>query len=61
MKKIYLLLLKKLNLKSLAIIRSLISYDKKGAKRLLNNDAQEAYRDHKNYFSLPPKDPCLKT
>ncbi len=56
MKKIYLLLLKKLNLKSLAIIRSLISYDKKGAKRLLNNDAQEAYRDHKNYFSLllPP-------
>ena len=34
MKKIFLFVLKVFNLKSLAIVRSLISYDKKGAQEL---------------------------
>ena len=50
MKKIYLLILKLFNLKSLAIIRSLISYNKKGSKQLSINDDLEIYKDQKEYF-----------
>jgi len=50
MKKIYLRILKILDLKSLAILRSLISYDKKGAQQLSINDDLEIYNEHKKYF-----------
>ena len=51
MKKIYLFFLKILNFKTLAIIRTLISYNKTAASQLLINDDLEIYNEHKNYFS----------
>ena len=51
MKKIYLFFLKILNLKILALIRTLISYNKEGAHELLKNDDSNAYDEHKIYFS----------
>ena len=56
MKKIYLFFLKILNLKVLAIIRTLISYNKNAANKLLINDDLNIYDEHKKYFSklLPP-------
>tara|TARA_B100000287_G_scaffold375563_1_gene376139 strand:- start:447 stop:1073 length:627 start_codon:yes stop_codon:yes gene_type:complete len=50
MKKIFLFVLKVFNLKSLAIVRSLISYDKKGAQELSKNDNLEIYNEQKDYF-----------
>ena len=51
MKKTYLFFLKLLNLKTLAIIRSLISYNKSTAQQLLINDNLDIYNEHKNFFS----------
>tara|TARA_Y100001970_G_scaffold273205_1_gene371058 strand:+ start:855 stop:1481 length:627 start_codon:yes stop_codon:yes gene_type:complete len=51
MKKIYLYLLKILNLKTLALIRTLISYNKEGAYEMLKNDDLNVYDEHKIYFS----------
>ena len=51
MKKIYLYLLKILNLKTLALIRTLISYNKEGANEMLKNDDLNVYDEHKVYFS----------
>ena len=50
MKK-YIYFLKILNFKTLAIIRTLISYNKTAASQLLINDDLEIYNEHKNYFS----------
>ena len=51
MKKIYLYILKILNLKTLALIRTLISYNKEGAYEMLKNDDLNVYDEHKIYFS----------
>ena len=51
MKKLYLQLLQISNSKILSIIRSLISYNKKGAKQLSINDDLEIYKDQKEYFN----------
>ena len=50
MKKLYLQLLKISNSKILSIIRSLISYNKKGSKQLSINDDLEIYKAQKEYF-----------
>ena len=47
MKKVYKFILQTLNLKSLAIIRSVISYNKKGAEELSKNDTLEIYNEQK--------------
>ena len=44
-------LLKILNLKTLALIRTLISYNKEGANEMLKNDDLNVYDEHKIYFS----------
>lgn len=50
MKKLYLQLLQISNSKILSIIRTLISYNKKGSKQLSINDDLEIYKDQKEYF-----------
>ena len=50
MKKVYKFILQTLNLKSLAIIRSVISYNKKGAEELSKNDTLEIYNEQKEFF-----------
>ena len=51
MKKLYLQLLQISNSKILSIIRTLISYNKKGSKQLSINDDLEIYKDQKEYFN----------